>query len=230
MRFAVEAGVDWIALSYVRSRQEISRRTGAVIEDVVRDAPGAYRPYLMTKIETSQAVETLDEVIQESDAVMVARGDLGLEGCGLESVPLIQKLIISKGNRVGLPVVTATQMFESMIKETRPTRAEVTDVHNAILEGTSAVMLSGETAIGKYPVEAVRHMRNIIEYLANESQFPKLLHQNFYRFYTIADSRFIFTQTVSVEETSSLWYPQSMRLKWRVNVVQTLMVWSAIYN
>src|SRR5215213_10305597 len=153
LEFALDLGVDWIALSFVRS--------GAAVRDLrrlVEDAGSS--AHVIAKIEKAEAVDNLDEILAEADAVMVARGDLGVE-MGPAAVPLIQKRIIVRSLEFGLPVITATQMLESMINSPEPTRAEASDVANAILDGTSAIMLSGETAVGAYPVEAVSLMDNI---------------------------------------------------------------------
>lgn len=147
----VAQGVDAVAISFVRSADDI---------DKVRKAAGPSCPMLIAKIETPEAVANLDEIVAESDAVMVARGDLGVR-MALEDVPHIQKMIIRSGVRYGRPVITATQMLESMISAPVPTRAEVADVANAVLDGTSAVMLSGETAIGIDPVGVVATMARI---------------------------------------------------------------------
>ncbi|HBY97873.1 MAG: pyruvate kinase [Ardenticatenaceae bacterium] len=170
--FAVQSGVDWVALSYLRAPDEV-RLAREIVARLMRElAPaGAVSPRLMAKIETPQAVACLDGIIAASDGVMVARGDLGLE-MDPEDVPLVQKMIIRKCNRAGVPVVTATEMLESMTASPRPTRAEVSDVCNAILDGTDAVMLSGESATGLYPVESVRQMRRIIERVEAEERRP----------------------------------------------------------
>ncbi len=146
-----EAGVDAVAVSFVRSAAEIER---------VRNAAGPDGPMLVAKIETQEAVDALTEVISACDGVMVARGDLGIR-CTLEDVPHYQKQIIRAGLAYGRPVITATQMLESMIHAPAPTRAEVSDVANAVFDGTSALMLSGETAIGHDPVGAVWTMAKI---------------------------------------------------------------------
>lgn len=147
LRIGLEEGIDWIALSFVRSpedRREIDR----IFEDTERSVP------VMAKVEKPEAVHQLNEIVNAFDGIMVARGDLGVE-MALEEVPLIQKQIIGICNNVGKPVITATQLLESMVTAPSPTRAEVNDVANAIYDGTDAVMLSSETAIGKYPVKAV---------------------------------------------------------------------------
>lgn len=150
LRFGLSAGVDWVSLSFVRSPSDADapRR---VMAEAGRAVP------LMAKIEKRQALERIDEILARFDGLMVARGDLGVE-VDLEDLPAAQKRIIRKANLAAKPVVTATQMLLSMVSSPRPTRAEVTDVANAILDGSDAVMLSEETAMGAYPVEAVRMM------------------------------------------------------------------------
>jgi pyruvate kinase len=153
LQFALELGVDFIALSFVRSPADV-RDLRALIEQAGSHA------HVIAKIEKAEAVDVLDDILAETDAVMVARGDLGVE-IGPALVPLVQKRIIVKALEVGKPVITATQMLESMVHQAEPTRAEASDVANAVLDGTSAVMLSGETAVGDYPVEAVAYMDRI---------------------------------------------------------------------
>ena len=153
LEFALELGCDFIALSFVRSAADV-RDLKALIEQAGSTA------HVIAKIEKSEAVDALDDILAETDAVMVARGDLGVE-IGPALVPLVQKRIILRALDRGKPVITATQMLESMIHHPEPTRAEASDVANAILDGTSAVMLSGETAVGEYPVQAVQTMDRI---------------------------------------------------------------------
>ncbi|MDX2066031.1 MAG: pyruvate kinase [Fimbriimonadaceae bacterium] len=153
VREAVKNGCDYIALSYVKSAEDIRE-----LREVV--APLAPGMGICAKIETREAIRNIAEIIANVDLVMVARGDMGLQ-MDLEDVPLQQKEIIQLSNRRGVPVITATQMLESMIQNPRPTRAEATDVFNAILDGTDAVMLSGETATGDYPIECVGTMSRI---------------------------------------------------------------------
>lgn len=162
LRFGVELGVDFIALSYVRQAQEVSA-VKEFLQDLGADIP------IIAKIEKHEALNHLEEILHEADGLMVARGDLGLE-VALEKVPFIQKHLIAAANRVGKPVITATQMLLSMVNQPRPTRAEATDVANAILDGTDAVMLSEETAMGQYPVDAVRFLDHISR--ATEEHFP----------------------------------------------------------
>jgi pyruvate kinase len=153
LEFALQLGCDFIALSFVRSAADV-RDLKALLEQEGSTA------HVIAKIEKAEAVDALDDVLAESDAVMVARGDLGVE-IGPALVPLVQKRIILKALERGKPVITATQMLESMIHHPEPTRAEASDVANAILDGTSAVMLSGETAVGDFPIEAVQTMDRI---------------------------------------------------------------------
>jgi pyruvate kinase len=151
LKIVCAADVDAVAISFVRSGADVER---------VRQAVGPDGPMLVAKIETQEAVDALEDVIAVADGVMVARGDLGIR-CALEDVPHYQKRIIATGVAYGRPVITATQMLESMLRATTPTRAEVSDVANAVLDGTSALMLSGETAIGQDPVNAVATMARI---------------------------------------------------------------------
>jgi pyruvate kinase len=150
---ACKAGVDLLALSYVRSPEDIAQ-----LRELVRPLDPAIR--LCAKIETRQAVRLIDGIARASDVVMVARGDLGLQ-MEIEKVPAAQKLIIRKCNDLAKPVITATQMLESMLRSPRPTRSEAADVANAILDGTDAVMLSGETAVGEFPVKTVETMSRV---------------------------------------------------------------------
>lgn len=152
---AAHYGVDYIALSYVRSGDDMRR-----LRNIVAQYDPSIR--LIAKVETKDALRDIDDVVEASDAIMVARGDLGLQ-MEMEDVPLAQKKIIHKSHMAGRPVITATQMLESMMVNARPTRAEVSDIANAILDGTDAVMLSGETASGAYPVEAVKTMDRVAE-------------------------------------------------------------------
>lgn len=153
LMFGLDQGVDWIALSFVRNPQDILE-----IKDLISSA-GKSIP-VIAKIEKHEAIEQMDAILSLCDGVMVARGDLGVE-LPAEDVPILQKRLIATANRLGIPIITATQMLDSMVNNPRPTRAEVSDVANAILDGTDAVMLSNETAVGNYPVEAVETMATI---------------------------------------------------------------------
>ncbi|NJN87849.1 MAG: pyruvate kinase [Leptolyngbyaceae cyanobacterium SL_7_1] len=153
LMFGLDQGVDWIALSFVRNPQDILE-----IKELIFNA-GKNVP-VIAKIEKHEAIEQMESVLSICDGVMVARGDLGVE-LPAEDVPLLQKRLIKTANRLGIPVITATQMLDSMVSSPRPTRAEISDVANAILDGTDAVMLSNETAVGKYPVQAVETMARI---------------------------------------------------------------------
>ncbi len=158
--FGLDRGVDWIALSFVCNPQDILE-----IKELIANA-GKSVP-VIAKIEKHEAIEQMEEILSLCDGVMVARGDLGVE-LPAEQVPMLQKRLIATANRLGIPVITATQMLDSMVNNPRPTRAEVSDVANAILDGTDAVMLSNETAVGKYPVEAVATMATVAECIEQE--------------------------------------------------------------
>ncbi len=155
IELGIALGFDYVALSFVRSSNDIR---------LLRRAMSQYGKVvpIIAKIERPEAVDAIEDIIREADAVMVARGDLGVE-MPSEDVPLIQKMIINKCNRIGKPVITATQMLESMIEKPTATRAETSDVANAVLDGTDVVMLSGETSIGKHPVAAVKTMNTILK-------------------------------------------------------------------
>jgi pyruvate kinase len=155
LTFALEQNVDWVGLSFVRSAQDIVDLKG-IIEAKKCKAK------VIAKIEKPEAIEAIDEIIKSSDGIMVARGDLGVE-IPYQNVPLIQKMIIKKSMLHAKPVIVATQMMESMIQSISPTRAEVNDVANAVLDGADAVMLSGETSVGKFPVDVIKTMSNIVQ-------------------------------------------------------------------
>lgn len=162
LKFALKNGADFVGLSFVTTSKDLVRA-----KRIVEKARS--RAWVIAKIEKRQAVENFDEIVQQADAVMVARGDLGVE-MNVEDIPVLQKRIIEKSNRAGKPVITATQMLESMVNNPTPTRAEVTDIANAIIDGTDAVMLSEETAVGKYPIEAVNVMKKVAA--ATEKNLP----------------------------------------------------------
>ena len=154
LNFAVSMDADFVALSNVIDVEDI--KTARSILNKTDD----YNPIIISKIERSEAIDNIDAIVEETDAIMVARGDMGVE-LPLNRVPIIQKDLIRRSNEVGKPVITATQMLESMITSSSPTRAEVTDVANAVYDGSDAVMLSAETSIGQYPLEAVRVMASV---------------------------------------------------------------------
>lgn len=154
LRFGLELGVDLVALSFVQTGDDI-RRAREVMHEAGRDAS------IIAKIERPTAVDHLDDILQEADGIMVARGDLGLE-LPLERVPTVQKLLVRRSRERGLPVIVATQVFESMRSEPRPTRAEVSDAANAVGEGADAIMLAGETAAGQFPVRAVMTLDAVV--------------------------------------------------------------------
>lgn len=151
--FGLDQGVDWVALSFVRNPHDVLE-----IKELIASA-GKQVP-VIAKIEKHEAIEQMEAILSLCDGVMVARGDLGVE-LPAEEVPILQKRLIATSNRLGIPVITATQMLDSMVHSPRPTRAEISDVANAIIDGTDAVMLSNETAVGEYPVEAVATMARI---------------------------------------------------------------------
>ncbi len=157
IEFAVSQGVDWIALSFIKEATEIREARG-----IIRDTGAEREIPIIAKIETAEAVENIEEITREADGLMVARGDMAM-AIGLEEVPFLQKKIIHLANKLAKPVITATQMLETMIDAPSPTRAEITDVANAVLDGTDALMLSGETAIGSYPTKTVATMRKLAE-------------------------------------------------------------------
>ena len=153
IEFGVQSGADWFAASFIRNRKDVE-----TVKEAIKTAGGA-QP-VISKIEHAEAITNIDEIVYASDGIMVARGDLGIEVPPWD-IPLLQKKIVAKCYEAGKPVIVATQMLESMVENPRPTRAEASDVANAILDGADAVMLSEETATGKYPVEAVRIMESI---------------------------------------------------------------------
>lgn len=168
-KFGIEQGLDFIAASFVRKAADVIE-IRKILEEHKSDI------HIISKIENAEGVDNIDEIIELSDGIMVARGDLGVE-IPAEQVPIVQKMIIKKCNKAGKPVITATQMLDSMIRNPRPTRAEANDVANAIFDGTDATMLSGETAAGSYPIEAVRMMARIAEQTENSLSFAELLEK-----------------------------------------------------
>ena len=167
--FGLENNVDYVALSFVRASDDILK-VKEIIKKGGKDTP------VIAKIEKHEAIERIDEIVESADGIMVARGDLGVE-IPLEKVPVVQKMLIRHANTAGKPVITATQMLRSMVESPRPTRAEASDVANAVLDGTDAVMLSEETATGDYPVQAVQYMARIVE--SAERNFPHARYLQF---------------------------------------------------
>ena len=182
LKFGLGKKVDYIALSFVRHASDVLE-----LRRLLEQLDGSQG--IISKIEKPEAVDEIDSIIEVSDAIMVARGDLGVE-VPIEEVPILQKTIIRKCNEYGKPVITATQMLDSMIREPRPTRAEATNVANAVFDGTDAVMLSGETSAGNFPLEAVKTMVSIVN--AAESQVGFVEHKLNYK--TVRDN---FTDAIA---------------------------------
>ncbi|BEP18538.1 pyruvate kinase [Pyrofollis japonicus] len=154
LSFAVSEGLDYIALSYVRSPRDLK-----VLKNLIREKGGDQ--HVAAKIETKSAIENLPQIVDEADLVVVARGDLGMN-YGLEEIPLLQERIVEQSRRLGKPVIVATQVLESMVENPSPTRAEITDIYVAVSQGVDAIMLTGETSIGKYPIEAIRWLKRVL--------------------------------------------------------------------
>ncbi|MFA7272481.1 MAG: pyruvate kinase [Crocinitomicaceae bacterium] len=177
LKFALEQDVDWIALSFVRSARDIIE-----LKHLISQAKAKAK--VISKIEKPEALKDIDDIIDQSDAVMVARGDLGVE-IPYQNVPLIQKMLINKCRLNAKPIIVATQMMESMIENITPSRAEVNDVANAVLDGADAVMLSGETSVGKHPIEVIRTMANIVSEMEtfdgiyNKEELPEKNQERF---------------------------------------------------
>jgi len=169
LKFGLTQGVDYVALSFVRAAEDVAAAKKIIAES------GADVP-VIAKVERPEAIACLESLLDQADGVMIARGDLGVE-MGPEAVPVLQKRIIAEGNRRRRLVITATQMLESMTQHPRPTRAEASDVANAVFDGTDAVMLSAETAMGRYPVEAVRVMDRIVR-AAEEGIEPRVIRRS----------------------------------------------------
>ena len=157
LEFGIQNDLDYVALSFVRTAEDIRQLKKFIVSKIDK---GRKLP-IIAKIEKIEALKNIDEIIKEADGIMVARGDLGVE-CELQEVPIAQKMICKKANEAGKPVIIATQMLESMIENPRPTRAEANDVANAVLDGADAVMLSGETSVGKFPIETIKIMESVV--------------------------------------------------------------------
>lgn len=194
IKFGISQGIDFIAASFVRKASDVLE-----IRKVLEDND-ACDIHIYSKIENQEGVDNIDEILKVSDGIMVARGDMGVE-IPSEEVPIVQKRIIKKCNALAKPVITATQMLDSMIRNPRPTRAEVTDVANAIYDGTDAIMLSGETAAGKYPVEAVKTMARIARRTEETLDYTLTKHYNNIRSeeFTVTDAISHATCTTALE-------------------------------
>lgn len=183
--FMLDIELDWIALSFVRHAQDIKD-----LKELIDNHPkGAYKTPIIAKIEKPEGVKNIDEILLECDGLMVARGDLGVE-VPMEEVPAIQKMLVEKARNYSKPVIIATQMMETMISSLTPTRAEVNDVANSVLDGADAVMLSGETSVGKYPVEVVKNMAKIVKNIES-THFYKNQNSPIEKEFNCIDERFI---------------------------------------
>lgn len=196
IEFGIREGIDMIAASFVRKASDVL----AIREILEKNNAGDV--LILSKIENQEGVENIDEILQVSDGIMVARGDLGVE-IPTEEIPIVQKMIIKKCNELAKPVITATQMLDSMIRNPRPTRAEVTDVANAIYDGTDAIMLSGETAAGKYPVEAVKVMASIAKRIEQTLDYDRMLKEKGSKNVTVTDAISHATCTTAVDLNAS---------------------------
>lgn len=196
IEFGIREGIDMIAASFVRKASDVL----AIREILEKNNAGDV--LILSKIENQEGVENIDEILQVSDGIMVARGDLGVE-IPTEEIPIVQKMIIKKCNELAKPVITATQMLDSMIRNPRPTRAEVTDVANAIYDGTDAIMLSGETAAGKYPVEAVKVMASIAKRIEQTLDYDRMLKEKGSNNVTVTDAISHATCTTAVDLNAS---------------------------
>ncbi len=180
IKFGIKHKVDFMAISFVRMAADVLE-----LKNILKNKKIDIR--VIAKIETQEAIENIDEIIEVSDGILVARGDLAVEGL-LEHVPILQKMIIKKSNAAGKPVITATQMLESMIRNSLPTRAEVNDVANAIIDGTDAVMLSEETTLGAYPVKSIEVMNRIARHTEENLNYEETLLRNYLLPKSIGDS------------------------------------------
>lgn len=184
LEFGLTQSINWVALSFVRSAGDIVH-----VQNIIKEKN--LRIKVIAKIERPEAIKNIDAIIKVADGIMVARGDLGIEVLMAE-VPMIQKMLVQKCNQASKPVIIATQMMESMIESPRPTRAEVNDVANAVVDGADAVMLSAETAAGKYPVETIQHMSNIIRSVEKDADI-------YYRSYKLKEKDIYFASEIIID-------------------------------
>lgn len=196
IEFGIAQGIDYIAASFVRKASDV-----LAIREVL-EKNNATHIQIISKIENHEGVENIDEILNVSDGIMVARGDLGVE-IPTEEIPIAQKMMIKKCNEAGKPVITATQMLDSMMRNPRPTRAEVTDVANAIYDGTDAIMLSGETAAGKYPIEAVKTMATIAKRAEQTLDYDEMLKERKVTDVTVTNAISHATCTTAVDLSAS---------------------------
>ena len=192
IEFGISEGIDYIAASFVRKASDV-----LAIREVLENN-NATHIQIISKIENQEGIDNIDSILQVSDGIMVARGDLGVE-IPTPEIPIAQKMMIKKCNQLGKPVITATQMLDSMMRNPRPTRAEVTDVANAIYDGTDAIMLSGETATGKYPVEAVKTMATIAKRTEETLKYNELLKKRKIEDVTVTNAISYATCTTSAD-------------------------------
>ncbi|RDY25988.1 pyruvate kinase [Romboutsia weinsteinii] len=196
IEFGIEQGIDYIAASFVRKASDV-----LAIREVL-EKNNAMHIQIISKIENQEGIDNIDDILKVSDGIMVARGDLGVE-IPTEEIPIAQKMMIKKCNTLGKPVITATQMLDSMMRNPRPTRAEVTDVANAIYDGTDAIMLSGETAAGKYPIEAVKTMATIAKRTEETLNYNDLLKKRKVTEVTVTNAISHATCTTAIDLNAS---------------------------
>jgi len=189
--------IDFFSYSFVRNKEDV-----LALRKILKKQ--GLKAKIVAKIETKQAIDNFEEIVKETDAVMIARGDLGVE-ISLEQVPFYQKIIVNRCREEAKPVIVATQMLESMIQKPRPTRAEVNDVANAIYEGTDAVMLSAESASGRFPLEAVKTMKKIMAFIEPRSKTPKikLVVHNLTEAMTLSASKILTSQYIAEMKVKS---------------------------
>tara|TARA_B100000678_G_scaffold279439_1_gene275136 strand:- start:21 stop:1076 length:1056 start_codon:yes stop_codon:yes gene_type:complete len=196
LKFAAISNADFVALSTVTKKEDIVTARRILQEN------GMESPLIISKVERAEAIENIDEIVQESDALMVARGDMGVE-VPLKRVPVIQKDLIRRSNSAGKPVITATQMLESMITSSSPTRAEVTDVANAVYDGSDAIMLSGETSIGQFPIAAVKVMAETAIEAEKALPYDRMMRERFQQLEVVTDDVISFAACQTSNELGS---------------------------